>query len=106
MRIVGMIGAFAIVRPTSEREDRMSETQRLRDLIERAAERKADDGKWMGGSHGRHLNHAWISGFLACSELLLALDEALSRGWPGDYGATVMAFNEQARSELRKRLGE
>lgn len=30
--------------------------------FEKARDEAADDGKWMGGSHGRAVHGAWISG--------------------------------------------
>jgi hypothetical protein len=51
-------------------------TPPLKDLLIVERDASADDGKWVGGSHGRYLNSAWKKGFDAAVALLLPVVEA------------------------------
>lgn len=48
--------------------------------------------------------NGYKAGANSLKPMILELVEALKTGWPGEYGQTVMRFNEEALQKLRKEL--
>lgn len=47
--------------------------------FEKARDEAADDGKWMGGSHGRAVHGAWISGANWAERYMLEQDARVKK---------------------------